>query len=74
RLRERGLKVSGTKAQLVARLVAQGLSNKAIGRELDCATRTVSTHLSNIYTKLDIGGPGARMRLSNLVAEAGPAE
>ncbi len=58
----------------VARLVAQGLSNKAIGRELDCATRTVSTHLSNIYTKLDIGGPGARMRLSNLVAEAGPAE
>ena len=58
----------------VARLVAQGLSNKAIGRELDCATRTVSTHLSNIYTKLDIGGPGARMRLSNLVTEAGPPE
>ena len=29
---------------------------------------------SNIYTKLDIGGPGARMRLSHLVTEASPAE
>jgi len=55
----------------VARLVAQGISNKAIGRELKCATRTVSTHLSNIYTKQNIGGPGARMRLSNLVKDAG---
>lgn len=61
-----------TPAELaVARCVAQGLSNKAIGRELRCATRTVSTHLSNIYTKLDIGGSGARMRLSNLVRESG---
>lgn len=55
----------------VARLVAGGMSNKAIAAELRCATRTVSTHLSNMYAKLDIGGPGARVRLGNLAREAG---
>ncbi len=57
--------------QNVAVLVAQGISNRDIAVELKCATRTVSTHLSNIYTKLGIGGPGARVRLGNLVREAG---
>jgi len=52
-------------------LVARGLSNKGVANELKCATRTVSTHLSNIYTKLEIGGPGARVRLGNLVREQG---
>ena len=55
----------------VARLVASGMSNKAIAAELRCATRTVSTHLSNMYAKLEIGGPGARVRLGNLTREAG---
>jgi DNA-binding NarL/FixJ family response regulator len=55
----------------VAVLAAEGMSNRAIADELGCAVRTVSTHLSNIYTKLDIGGAGARMRLGNLVREAG---
>ncbi len=55
----------------VATLAAQGLSNKAIGSQLRCATRTVSTHLSNIYTKLDIGGSGARIRLGQVMREAG---
>ena len=55
----------------VGALVAEGMSNKAIAVQLHCATRTVSTHLSNIYTKLDIGGPGARVRLGNRVREAG---
>lgn len=55
----------------VARLVASGMSNKAIAAELRCATRTVSTHLSNMYTKLEIGGPGARVRLGNMVRDAG---
>lgn len=58
----------------VARLVAEGMSNKAIAAELRCATRTVSTHLSNMYGKLDIGGPGARVRLGNLAREAGLLE
>jgi len=42
----------------VARLVAQRKSNKAIGKELGMATRTASTHLSNIYQKLGIGSRG----------------
>lgn len=64
-----------TPAELdVAKLVAQGLSNKAIGVELGSATRTVSTHLSNVYGKLDIGGPGARVRLGKLLREEGLVE
>jgi ATP/maltotriose-dependent transcriptional regulator MalT len=58
----------------VARLVAGGMSNKAIATQLRCATRTVSTHLSNVYTKLEIGGPGARVRLGNQIREAGFGE
>jgi tetratricopeptide (TPR) repeat protein len=42
----------------VARLVAKRMSNKAIGKELGMATRTASTHLSNIYQKLRIGSRG----------------
>jgi tetratricopeptide (TPR) repeat protein len=61
-----------TPAELtIAKSVAGGMSNKAVAVELGCSSRTVSTHLSNIYTKLDIGGPGARVRLGNLVREAG---
>jgi len=55
----------------VAIRVAQGMTNKAIAVDLRCAVRTVSTHLSNIYQKSDIGGAGARVRLGNLVREAG---
>lgn len=50
----------------VARLVAQRKSNKAIGRELGMATRTASTHLSNIYQKLGIGSRG---ELADLIRE-----
>lgn len=58
----------------IASLVSQGMSNKAIASEIGCATRTVSTHLSNIYGKLEIGGPGGRVRLGNLAREAGLLE
>lgn len=61
-----------TDAELkVALLVAEGMSNGHIAETLRCSVRTVSTHLSNIYGKLEIGGAGARMRLGNLVREAG---
>ncbi len=42
----------------VARLVAEGKSNKAIARTLSISPRTVSTHLSNIYEKMDLGNRG----------------
>jgi DNA-binding CsgD family transcriptional regulator len=39
----------------IVRLIAANKSNKAIGKALDISPRTVSTHLSNIYGKLEIG-------------------
>ena len=39
----------------IVRLVATGASNKAIARELEISPRTVTTHLSNVYKKLEIG-------------------
>jgi tetratricopeptide (TPR) repeat protein len=54
----------------VAKAVAKGLPNSGVAAEVGCKTRTVGTHLSNIYAKLEIGGPGARVRLGNRVREA----
>lgn len=42
----------------IARLAARGLTNKAIGRVLDISPRTVSTHLSKVFAKLEIGSRG----------------
>jgi DNA-binding NarL/FixJ family response regulator len=39
----------------VLRLVAQGLTNKAIGQALGISDRTVQGHLANIYGKLHVG-------------------
>jgi ATP/maltotriose-dependent transcriptional regulator MalT len=50
----------------VARLVVKRKSNKAIGKELDMAARTASTHLSNIYQKLRISSRG---ELADLIRE-----
>lgn len=38
----------------IARCVARNLSNKEIGQVLDISARTVSTHLSNIFEKLEV--------------------
>jgi DNA-binding NarL/FixJ family response regulator len=38
----------------VLRLVAQGLTNRAIGIELDISDRTVQGHLANIFSKLAV--------------------
>jgi DNA-binding CsgD family transcriptional regulator len=38
----------------IVRLVLAGRSNKAIGKALDISVRTVSTHLTNIFRKLDV--------------------
>jgi DNA-binding CsgD family transcriptional regulator len=42
----------------IARMVAARKSNKAIGKALDISPRTVSTHLSNIFRKLDVASRG----------------
>jgi ATP/maltotriose-dependent transcriptional regulator MalT len=55
----------------VARLVAKRKSNKAIGKELDISPRTVSTHLSNIFQKLDLT---SRTELGDLIRDQGLME
>jgi DNA-binding CsgD family transcriptional regulator len=42
----------------IVRLVASGASNKAIAKELGISPRTVTTHLSNVYRKLEINSRG----------------
>ena len=41
-----------TREQGVLRLLAQGLSNRLIARELDISEKTVKNHLSSIYFKI----------------------
>ncbi len=36
------------------RLIARGLSNAEIGRELSVTDATAKTHISNVLTKLDL--------------------
>lgn len=52
----------------VSRLVADRLSNKAIGRALGISPRTVSTHLSNIFKKVEVTSRG---ELGDLVRDKG---
>ncbi len=42
----------------VLSLVAEGLTNKAIGTQLYVSPRTVSTHVSNLLAKLGVGNRG----------------
>jgi DNA-binding CsgD family transcriptional regulator/tetratricopeptide (TPR) repeat protein len=55
----------------VARLAAEGRSNPEIAQALYVSVKTVETHLSNVYTKLELSGPGARRRLPQLMARTG---
>lgn len=41
--------------QIVARQVAKGLTNKMIGEVLDMSERTVQSHRSKVFAKLDVG-------------------
>jgi DNA-binding NarL/FixJ family response regulator len=50
--------------QQIARLVAEGLSNKHIGRRMGISEGTVKIHLHNIYNKLDVSN---RTSLATLV-------
>lgn len=50
----------------VAVLVATGMSNKAVARDLGISPRTVTTHLTNIYQKLDLS---SRLQLADLIRQ-----
>jgi DNA-binding NarL/FixJ family response regulator len=55
----------------VARLAAAGRTNVAIAQELYVSVKTVETHLSHAYAKLDLAGQGARGRLAAVLSEGG---
>jgi DNA-binding CsgD family transcriptional regulator/tetratricopeptide (TPR) repeat protein len=55
--------------QEVARLVADGLSNAQIAARLYLSTRTVTTHLHNIYRRLEVG---SRTELTRYVLQQLP--
>jgi DNA-binding CsgD family transcriptional regulator len=52
----------------IARLVSERKSNKQIGEALGISARTVSTHLSNIFGKLDVSSRG---ELADFVRSSG---
>jgi DNA-binding NarL/FixJ family response regulator len=43
----------------VLRLVATGMTNRAIAAELFLSEKTVARHISNLYTKLHVGSRAA---------------
>ena len=47
-------RVLSSQEDRVARLVAQGMTNQEVARQLYVSTKTVEFHLSNIFTKLGI--------------------
>jgi DNA-binding CsgD family transcriptional regulator len=55
----------------IARLVAHRKSNKAIAKELGISPRTVSTHLSNVFQKMDVS---SRAQLGDLIRDHGLLE
>ena len=50
----RGVAALTTREREVLVLVAQGLSNRDIGRALSIGERTVQTHLGNVLAKLEL--------------------
>jgi DNA-binding CsgD family transcriptional regulator len=58
----------------VAPLAAAGRSNAEIAQELWLSVKTVETHLSHAYGKLDLAGQGARGRLTEALEDARPDE
>jgi DNA-binding CsgD family transcriptional regulator len=52
----------------VSRLVADGMTNAAIGEQLGISTRTVTSHLDHIYVRLEIN---SRAALTRWIVERG---
>jgi DNA-binding CsgD family transcriptional regulator len=58
--------LTGSERRIV-RLAMEGRSNPEIAQALFVSVKTIETHLSNAYAKLDLSGAGARRRLAALV-------
>lgn len=58
-----GVTLSEREAE-VLRLVAQGLTNRAIARQLLISESTVKTHLLHVYAKLDVADRASAVRVA----------
>lgn len=54
----------------IVRLAAEGCSNPEIAQMLFLSVKTVESHLSNAYSKIDLSGAGARRRLRAVIAQS----
>ena len=54
----------------IVRLASEGRSNSEVAQALYVSVKTIETHLSSAYRKLDLAGPGSRRQLPALVAVA----
>jgi DNA-binding CsgD family transcriptional regulator len=52
----------------VLRLVAEGLTDCAIGHRLDCSPRTVDKHLEHIYRRLGVSSRAAAIATARVIA------
>lgn len=59
---ESDVAVLSEREQAVLRLLAQGLTNKAIARALQVSDNTIKFHLKNIFTKLGVTSRAAAVR------------
>jgi len=62
-----GIEALSARELQVARLVSEGKSNPEIGAELFLSTKTVETHMRNIFRKLDAG---SRVEVARIVERA----
>jgi DNA-binding NarL/FixJ family response regulator len=63
--------------QEVMRLVAQGLTNRQIGRRLFISEKTASVHVSNVLAKLGAGGRTEAVAIAHrrgLLADPAPGD
>jgi DNA-binding CsgD family transcriptional regulator len=58
----------------VVRLAAAGRTNSEVAQDLWLSVKTVETHLSHAYGKLDLAGHGARGRLTEILQQTDPDE